>query len=133
MPVTIKQKVKFDLPVARIYRFYTDPKLHTSITGSKTSVSTVSGSAFSAFGGALKGKTLHAKKNQLFVQTWRSASWPKGEKDSILVLTFREKDGGTEVEMVHVNVSDTDADGVKKGWNEYYWKPWKAHIKTLRK
>ena len=73
---------------------------------------------------------LLAKRNKMFVQTWRASGWPKEDEDSILILTFRAIETGTELEMVHANVSDSDADGVKNGWNDYYWKPWKAYIKA---
>ena len=129
MPVTIKQKVKLGVPPAKAYRFYTDPKLHAELTGGKAKVSTEAGAAFSAFGGSLKGKTLLAKKNKMFVQTWRSSEWPKDDADSILILTFREIDTGTELEIVHANVPEHDSEGVKKGWNDYYWNQWRAYVK----
>ena len=130
MPATIKQKVKFNLPPAKIYKFYTDPKLHGELVGGAAKVGTEAGAAFSAFGGELKGKTLLAKRNKMFVQTWRAKGWPKEDDDSILILTFREIETGTELEMVHANVSDSDVVGVKNGWNDYYWKPWKEYIKA---
>lgn len=129
MAVTIKQKVKFGVSPAKLYRFYTDPKLHTELIGGKTKVSTEAGAVFSAFGGSLKGKTLLAKKNKMFVQTWRGGDWAKEEMDSVLVLTFRPTETGTELEMVHANVPDAEADDIKKGWKQYYWDPWKAYIK----
>ena len=129
MPVTIKQKIKFSVPPKKLYRFYTDSALHTELIGSKAKVSTTAGDAFSAFGGELKGKTLHAKNGTVFVQTWRSSDWAKEDLDSILILIFRATETGTELEMVHANVPEHDADAVKKGWNDYYWNPWKAHIK----
>ena len=129
MSVTVKQKVKFAAPPSKIYRFYTDSKLHAELTGAKAKVSTEVGASFSAFAGSLKGKTLYAKKNKMFVQTWRSSEWPKDDLDSILVLTFTETEKGTELEMVHANVPDHDAEGVKNGWKEYYWKQWTEYLK----
>jgi activator of HSP90 ATPase len=128
MPITIKQRVRFKVPPGKLFRYYIDSKLHSELTGGKARVGTEVGSSFSAFGGSLKGKTLLSKKNKMFVQTWRSAEWPKEDMDSVLVLVFREIENGTELEMIHANVPDSDAAGVKNGWNEYYWKPWKAYI-----
>lgn len=129
MPATIKQKVKFGVSPAKLYGYYTDSRLHGELTGGKARVSTEAGASFSAFGGSLKGKTLLAKKNKMFVQTWRSSDWSKDDADSILVLIFRPTENGSELEMIHTNVADSDADAVKNGWNEYYWKPWKAYSK----
>ena len=130
MAATIKQKVKFNLPPKKLFQFYMDSKLHTKLIGSKSLVSKDAGSTFSAFGGDLKGKMLSVKTNQMITQTWRGSDWAKDELDSILVLVFREVEGGTELEMTHANVPDREAEGVKKGWNDYYWKPWKDYIKN---
>ena len=127
MPVTIKQKVKFSVPPAKLYSYYTDSKLHSELTGGKARVSTEAGSSFSAFGGSLKGKTLLARKSKMFVQTWRSTDWPKDDMDSVLILIFRAAGKGTELEMIHANVPESDAEAVKDGWNDYYWNPWKAY------
>ena len=132
MPVTIKQKIKFNVPPAKLYRFYTDSKLHGELVGGKARVSLEAGAAFSAFDGDLKGKTLHAKKSKIFIQTWRGSHWSKDDMDSVLILIFRPTEEGTELEMVHANVPDHDADGVKAGWNEYYWNPWKEYIGTSK-
>jgi len=30
--------------------------------------------------------------------------------------------------MVHANVLDRHFAGVKEGWDDYYWKPWKKYF-----
>jgi hypothetical protein len=30
--------------------------------------------------------------------------------------------------MVHANVPDHQAAGVKSGWNDFYWTPWKKYL-----
>jgi hypothetical protein len=54
--------------------------------------------------------------------------------DSVLVLLFLPVNGpeteGTRLLVTHANVPDDHADELKKGWTEYYWKPWKAWIKA---
>jgi activator of HSP90 ATPase len=108
------------------------PKLHSELVGGKSVVNKEPGSGFSASNGSLRGRTLHVKNNALIVQTWRSSDWGKDEPDSVLVPLFRAKDGGTELDLVHANVPDREAEEIKKGWHEYYWKPWKKHIKGLK-
>jgi activator of HSP90 ATPase len=132
MALTIKQKVAFNLPPAKLFRFYMDPDLHSELIGSKAVVSSEAGSKFSAFAGDLKGKMLHVKKNQLIVQTWRGSDWDKEDLDSILIFVFREAGKGTELEMIHFNVPEEHAEAIRQGWKDYYWKPWKAHIRTQR-
>jgi len=98
----------------------------------QTRVSSEPGSVFSAYGGDLRGKMLHVVRNKIIVQTWRGSDWDKKEMDSILTLVFNERDKGTELEMVHTNVPERFAADIREGWNEYYWKPWKIHIKKAK-
>ena len=67
------------------------------------------------------------------VQSWRSIGWKKTDADSILVLTFHKEGSGGRVDLAHVNVPDHDHLGVTKGWEKFYWKPWRAYIKTMGK
>jgi len=132
MAVTIKQKVKFSLPPNKLYRFYMDSKLHSELIGSKVVVSSEIGSNFSAFNGDLKGKMLYIKSNKIIAQTWRGHSWGKDQLDSILILVFNEAESGTELEMIHANVPEEEAEGIKKGWSEYYWTPWRNYIRKKK-
>jgi hypothetical protein len=74
------------------------------------------------------GKTLLAVPKYMIVQTWRGSHWKKEEIDSILVLTFWPEGDSGRIELVHVNVADSDYDGVKEGWEKYYWKPWREYL-----
>ena len=72
---------------------------------------------------------LHVVNNRQIVQTWRSSGWKKTDGDSVLALTFTSRaDGGTDLQMVHSSVPDDDLDGVKKGWNGFYWDKWKEAL-----
>ncbi len=64
----------------------------------------------------------------MVVQAWRGP-WKAADPDSILVITFRKVRGGTQVDLVHVNVPGYDHAGVRKGWPKYYWGPWRAYLK----
>ena len=91
------------------------------------------GGAFTAFDGALRGRNLLIVPNRLIVQAWRSTNFKTADPDSILVLEFRKAPGGSEVQLVHVNVPKQDHAGVSKGWPKYYWKPWKAYLAARRR
>jgi hypothetical protein len=34
--------------------------------------------------------------------------------------------------MIHANVPEEEAEGIKKGWFDYYWKPWRNYIKKMK-
>jgi len=76
--------------------------------------------------------TLYLVPNRLVVQSWRSVHWPKDDLDSILTLIFSRYDDRGRVTLVHANVPDADYAGVKNGWNQYYWRRWKAYLSASR-
>ncbi len=76
----------------------------------------------------MSGRNLVIVPNRVIVQAWRAEHWPKSDPDSILILTFSKAPGGGQVDLVHVNVPGHDHQGVKLGWSQYYWRPWKKYL-----
>ncbi len=128
MTPAIQQRVRFDVPPARLFRLYMDSREHSAATRAKAVVSKRVGGKFSAFDGTLSGKFLAIVPNRMIVQSWRSKHWKATDLDSILVLSFSETRRGGQIDLVHVNVPAHDHDGVTHGWEKYYWKPWMAYL-----
>lgn len=61
------------------------------------------------------------------VQSWRTSDWKKTDLDSILILRFSRAPRGARIALVHANVPDKWYAMIQKGWQKYYWKPWKAY------
>jgi activator of HSP90 ATPase len=81
----------------------------------------------------LTGFTLGNIRNGLFVQSWRAEDWAPDQADSILMLMFEKHGKGGRLTMVHANIPDEHYAGIKTGWTEYYWEPWKRYLaKTQR-
>jgi activator of HSP90 ATPase len=133
MPKTIQQSVTLPAPAGDLYRTYLDPKRHAAITGTPVKIGARPGSPFRAFNGALSGKMLFTRPEQMIVQTWRSTGFGRKDLDSILVLTFWPRGKSGRVRLVHVNVADRDARGVTEGWKKYYWRPWRAYLRRRRR
>jgi activator of HSP90 ATPase len=133
MTKTITQKILFkNTSPADVYPLYMDAKLHAKLTGAPARISSKAGSQFSAHGNYIKGKNLLIIKNKMIVQTWRGSDWNKTDGDSIFMLSFEPKGKDTLVQMTHANIPDKEADGIRSGWNDYYWKPWKEHLQIQR-
>jgi activator of HSP90 ATPase len=130
MTKTIQQSVKFNASPETLYEMYMDSRKHSASTGSPAKLGQKAGSSFTAFGGMLEGRTLMLVPGKMIVQAWRSGVWKKTDADSILVLTFRKDGSGGRVDLAHVNVPEHDHQGVTKGWEKYYWKPWREYLKT---
>lgn len=130
MSKTIQQKVAVKGASAKqLYNLYMNAKLHSEVTGAPAEISKKAGEAFKALGGQVKGKTIHVLANKMVVQTWRAKGWDRKAPDSVLTLSFQDVEDGAEVQVVHALVPDDQVAGLKKLWNDSYWKPWKAHFK----
>lgn len=131
MSKTIQQTVSFKGATAKsLYNLYMNSKLHTEVSGAPAEISKKAGEPFKVAGGNIKGKNLHVQANKMVVQTWRAKGWDRKLPDSILTLYFEDTDDGAQVQMIHALVPDDQQAEVKKGWNDYYWKPWKGYLKT---
>jgi activator of HSP90 ATPase len=118
------------LPAApeALYDAYLDPDRHAAITGHPVNIAAHPGAVFSAFEGALSGIILHLEPKRLIVQTWRSVNFAPDDIDSVLVLSFWPQHGGARIELTQVNVAEGDFAGVSRGWEHYYWTPWRAYL-----
>lgn len=128
MPKTIKQTVTLPASYQKLFGMYLDPKVHASFTGAKVRISSRPGSEFEAFNGMIMGKMLHVVPKRLIVHTWRAAHWKREDMDSLLVLSFWPEGDEGRIELVHVNVADHDVKGVRLGWKQYYWRPWREYL-----
>src|SRR5258705_13715660 len=99
MTTPIRQTVTLPAPAASLYRMYLNAKTHAAITGGKVVISARRGSKFSAFGGLLWGRTLHAVPGRLIVQAWRSTNFRKSDVDSTLILRFIPAGAKARVEL----------------------------------
>jgi activator of HSP90 ATPase len=129
MSKTIQQAVTFRASPERLYDIYMDARKHAAAIGSTVSIERRVGGRFSAFGGMLRGRNLALVPGRLIVQTWRGADWKKSEPDSVLVLAFSRTPGGARLALVHANIPDRHAGGIRRGWPKYYWNPWRVYLR----
>jgi activator of HSP90 ATPase len=128
MPRTITMAVQLPCPASGLYRMYLDPKQHAAFTGAPVRIAARTGAAFEAFGGALTGTILQLIPNRLIVQSWRSVKFPRRDLDSTLVLSFWPHKAGGIIDLIHINIADSDYTGVSEGWSKYYWIPWRQYL-----
>ncbi len=134
MSKTITQRVVFkNASAADMYAMFLDSKQHTAITGGVVAkITNKEGGSFSVHGGYATGKNLQLTPNKLIVQSWYASDWPAGTPDSTFILLFTQQDNDVFINMTHANLPDDQADDIKKGWTDYYWTPWKQHLKSLK-
>ncbi len=125
----IHQTVTFKASPEELFSTYLDSKKHGAVIGDKVSVSRKVGAAFSAFDGSLRGRNLVIVPNRLIVQSWRAETWKKSDPDSLLILLFSKMGGGSQIELIHMDVPGHTYQTIKNGWPKHYWKPWKVYLK----
>ena len=133
MAKTITQKVVFkNTSTKELYHLYMNEKKHSELTGGSAKITSKIGAKFSAYDNYITGKNLHLLKDSLIVQTWRGSDWKKTDEDSILVLSFHQKGKDVTVKMAQINVPTEQAKGLKKGWDDFYWEPWKTYLENKK-
>ena len=133
MTKTLTQQIVFKNEKPEIlYDMFLNAKHHAAITGGGVAkITAKEGSVFSVYDNYITGKNLQLVKGKLIVQSWFAADWNEGESDSTFILLFEQKGRDTIISMTHANVPDEHVAGIKKGWTDFYWKPWKKHLISL--
>jgi activator of HSP90 ATPase len=130
---TIRQKVW--IPGAspeNVYRALLSSKEHSTITGTKASVSSRKGAKFTAWDGYISGRNLALTKGKKIVQEWQTTEWPEGYAPSRLEITLAAKKGGTELGLVQTEVPKSQAAEYRQGWIDCYWEPMKKYFETKK-
>jgi activator of HSP90 ATPase len=131
MTPTVQQRAKFRVSPKVLFELYMDSKKHAAATGGPAKISRKAGGAWQAYGGSIGGKNLFIVPGRMIVQSWRARLWKKDDI-SILTLTFTKARGGTVLDLVHAGVPQYDQKGVRQGWPQYYWKPWKKYLAAAK-
>ncbi|MAE60432.1 MAG: hypothetical protein CMJ49_03645 [Planctomycetaceae bacterium] len=131
MPRNVEMAASLPASSDRLYDMYVDAAAHAAFTGQPVVIEPRAGASFSAFDGVLTGTILQVAPKRLIVQSWRSANWPKEAIDSTLVLSFwPDGQGKGRIELMHINVADDDFAGVSRGWEQYYFAPWRVYLEN---
>ena len=126
--VIIKQKVLFPVKPAQVYNALIDEAEHMAFTGAKATCDPKVGGKFTAWDGYITGTNLKLEKGKRIVQEWKTSEWPAGYMPSTVEFSFKEKNNGTELTMIHSNVPKEQAASYCEGWIDFYWKPLKEYF-----
>jgi activator of HSP90 ATPase len=126
---TIRQKILVPATPDAVYEAFVDAKKHSAFTGSKATGKAEVGGEFTAWDGYISGRNLELERGKRIVQEWETTEWPEGYPPSRLELTLKKTKGGTEISMVNSGVPAEQAEDIKEGWTEFYWRPLKEYFK----
>lgn len=112
---------------AEIYNAWLDSKGHSKMTGSPAKVSDKKGESFTAWDGYISGENVELVPNKKIVQHWRTTEFAEDDEDSLLEITFKEKNGETEITIKHSNLPEHGMQ-YKQGWIDSYITPMRKYF-----
>lgn len=101
-----------------VYAALTKPLAIKLWTGEDAVMSSVPGSEFSLWNGAIEGKNIEFEEDRKIVQQWYFGTQ---EAESIVTIILHAVKKGTSVELRHTNIPDDDFEDIVEGWNESYF------------
>lgn len=128
MSLTFTLKTEIPAKAERIYNAWLDSEEHAEMTDAEFAIASHKlGAKHQAHGDYIWGENLELIPFQKIIQTWRNAGFKESDENSILEVYFEEKDGITEITLIHKNVPDQEFE-VETGWNDYYFEPMKGYF-----
>lgn len=126
----IYQSVLLPAPASLLFDMYVDASQHAAFTGHPVTIGEDSGCEFRAFDDMLSGTMLKVIRPRLIVQSWRSMKFNDEDQDSTLILSFEEQGEEGRIDLVHLDVPESDYAGVNEGWEKFYWIPWREYLNS---
>ncbi len=124
-------KLKITLPIAAktLYTAWLNSEQHTAFSGGEAIISNKLNETFTAWDGYITGKNLELVPHKKIVQSWRTAEFKADAPDSILELTFEEKNEKITLHLYHYNLQKGDAKKYTDGWKASYFEPMREYYK----
>ena len=130
MRSVVRQSIKLPASGEQLFKMYLSAEAHSAFTGSPATIGDSHGAPFLAFDGMLSGTILELVRPTLIVQSWRSVNFRDSDPDSTLILSFTTVGDEGQVDLIHVDVPEQDYEGVSKGWEKFYWTPWRVYLES---
>ena len=111
----------------QIYKAWLSTNGHSQMTGSPAKVDGRVKGDFTAWDGYIWGTFLELRENKKIVQTWRTSEFPDEAEDSHVEVLLEENNGKTKITLIHTKLPEGQ-DSYKQGWEDFYFKPMKAHF-----
>lgn len=125
---TIKQTYHIKAPVDEVWRGLTDPTYIDGWGGGPVKMNDKVGTKFEFWGGDIYGTNRESVENEKLVQDWYGGKWPE---PSIVTFALKKKsDSETQLDLLHENLPDDQADNFDDGWKQYFLGPMKEYLEN---
>ena len=115
-----KQKYKIRATKRKVWNALVNPKIINKWGGGPSKMTDEVGFRFSLWKGSIFGKNIKVEKNTILAQEWFGGRW---DEPSIVTFKLEEKNGLTQLLLIHENVPDSEEKDLKKSWKEYFMQP----------
>ena len=120
-------KTTFKAAAKQIFDAWLNSESHSEMTGGEAQTSNEVGAKFYAWDGYIEGTNLVIEPNSRIAQTWRTSEFEANDEDSQIEVLFSEKDGSTELTLIHTGLSESGEQYIN-GWKEHYFAPMKENF-----
>lgn len=114
----IKQTYVIAALPEEVWAALTEPEIIREWSGADAEFPLEPGAAYSLWDGSIGGEIVEFVPGQRLVQTWKPQDWVR--QDSVVTFTLVPHPDGTQVDLHHRNVEESDYDGTDDGWDTYY-------------
>ncbi len=123
---TFKKSYTINAPLEEVYEALVEPEIIKEWSGAEADMDIKPNGTFSLWGGSIHGVNLYITKNQI-IQDWKEDIW---EEYTRVTFNLSEKNGGTNVEVIHELIPDRGFVSIVKGWDDYYMGPLKQLLES---
>ena len=128
--MNIHQKIHFNAPVKNVFELLINAEKFAELTSAEALIDCKMGGQFSVFGGMITGVTIELIQDELIVQAWRPANWPRGEY-SIVKFEFEKVSAdSTNLILVHSGFPPEFRQHLSEGWEQRYWTPMQKFLEN---
>ncbi len=113
-----------------VYNAWLDGEKHAKMTNTEVAhASILVGDSFTAHDGYISGKNVDLVPYTKIIQTWRTTEFSDEEEDSLIEVTFTDKNGGTLITLTHTNLPPHGKQ-YEQGWKTHYFEPMKKYFES---
>lgn len=123
---SLTKKYKIQASANDVYKALVKQEIVALWSGEEAVMTDKEGDKFSLWGGSIHGKNREVSKSRI-VQEWQEKGW---EKPSKVTFNILDKDGATELELIHEDIPEASYNGIDDGWDEYYLGPLKKLLEN---
>ncbi len=117
---TIKQAYLINASSQDVWQALIDPVIIDKWGGGPARMDGKVGTSFTLWGGDIYGKNINVINGKELKQEWFSGKWKNPSK---VTLTLKEKNGRTEISLLHEDVPNEETKDIDQGWKNYYLGP----------